>query len=91
MATWEDATSYSRGERRGKVPPRVWTLDTGKISISVHRIHALGTECWFLSCNKIRLKEYQLKSEALDEAQAEAFAIVQSELVDIVASLEASS
>lgn len=79
---WKNITSYSQGQKDRQV-------DTVEIRpsgyrIVVTRLHGLPGK-WFLTCSFFDRKE--LKSEVLEDAQAEAIALVKAQLTAIVKEL----
>lgn len=79
--TWEDTTSYSRGER-GTIEPRAWTISTGdvllRLDVTVTR-HIDYPGEWLLICRQLNVR-HALKSEELEAAKVEALKSVAWEL-----------
>ena len=81
MIEWTDTTSYSQGQR-GKVVPDQWTVESGRISVTVHRYVGCG-DVWFVTCHAIKVMDRELQSEKLSDARIEALAIVKDAVADI--------
>jgi hypothetical protein len=64
---WEDATSYSRGER-GKVEARAWRIPA--LGLTVHRWQ--GLPGWFMTSHLDGLDKRELEAETAHDAKREA-------------------
>jgi hypothetical protein len=79
MATWVDATSYSRDER-GKIEPRTWEHRTRSLRVTVTRHRDCAPDVWLLTCHDVGISLLELKSRGLEEAQTEALVFVRKRL-----------
>jgi hypothetical protein len=83
MNTWEDATSYSRGEKNRT--PSMWRVVTDKgMRVFVHRHIHYAPDQWLLSCYTPDLcQNVVLKSTEADEAKREALDLIQSATMEL--------
>jgi hypothetical protein len=79
---WKNITSYSQGQKDH--PVETTEIRPSGFRIVVTRLRGI-TGKWFLSCEFFDRR--QLTSEALEDAQAEAVALVKERLTAILADL----
>lgn len=70
MATWQDTTSYSQGER-GNVYPREWTISSRRIRLTVHRLHDIPGR-WFATCHEVGIVKKDLHCQDVEDAKVKA-------------------
>ena len=87
MIEWTDTTSYSQGQR-GKVTPSQWTIESGRIAVTIHRYAGCG-DVWFVTCHAIKVVTHELQSEKLSDARIEALAIVKDAVAAIKRDVDA--
>lgn len=86
---WKDESgySYTPGRRRGEVEPSVWGFSTPRVRVSVHRYVGIA-DAWFLSVHgDLHIDRKQLRSTDLEEAKAEALALIESKLAAVMIDL----
>lgn len=64
---WKDTTSYSQGEKRGKVEPRTWEAKIGTVTVTVTKYLGYGDE-WVAHCRPFFDKQPTC-TEDLEEAK----------------------
>ena len=60
-ATWNDSTSYSRGER-GKKQPNAFELDLKALRIFITAGHISYKGTWIMGCHHLSLKEIECRN-----------------------------
>jgi hypothetical protein len=60
-ATWNDSTSYSRGER-GKKQPNAFELDLKELRIFITAGHIYYKGTWIMHCHQLSLKEVECRN-----------------------------
>lgn len=85
---WKDTTTYSRDDKVRK--PSQWTLDTGKLKITVLNAHIYYPNRWVLICYEIGVKCSILKAPIetpLEHIQAAGIRIVRKKVEELLNSL----
>lgn len=77
--TWEDQSSYGRGER-GVVEPTAWALRAGRVRVVVHRHIHYDPDVWLLTCDAASFDNYELDAKEVSAAQTEALGLVAGRL-----------
>lgn len=72
MINWEDATSYSRGDKERI--PSIWHLKVGCLRIAIHRL--IRMEGWFVTCYALDIENNPLCSEDINKAKIEGLQLV---------------
>jgi len=65
---WEDATTYSRGER-GNIEPTAWKIMGKRLSIYITCNHSYYPGEWIMHCFSLGLKEIELGAKDLKQAK----------------------
>lgn len=69
-AVWKDETSYSRGDTKRE--PRVWSIRSGHIQLSIVFGHIYYPEQWVVHCAALGIDTYPLKATKKEPAQSAA-------------------
>lgn len=90
--TWQDTTSYSRGER-GTIEPKEWTLETETLRITIHRHMHHAKDAWVLTVviksSRGRLIDVEpLAGKTRNSAQTEAITATRSKLKELTGDLK---
>lgn len=56
---WEDATSYSQGQR-GNIEPSAWTCSVGHIHIWLGNAHRYYPGIWIMHCHELGFSEKKI-------------------------------
>lgn len=83
MAKWKDATSYSRDDKERI--PRVWKINFGKFTLTVHRHIYYDPKMWLASSD---LFEHREMGEDLEEAKKKAIELLKSKLTTAIKEME---
>lgn len=80
---WEDATSYSQGQK-GKTEPSTWEVKMPALgNVAVTR-WLNDRENWYLHCRQLGIREHLLSSKDLEKAKSEALKVVYDKLTAFV-------
>lgn len=74
---WKDTTSYSQREENRV--PRSWSVDLGKVDVTIYRHIHYPSDVWLLKCNYLGLNR-ELVSQEVEAAKSEAVALVKVEI-----------
>jgi len=95
---WEDATSYSQGER-GRIDPSAWRCSVGHTSIWIGRAHRYYPGEWVMHCHELGFSEKKIGAATdidLAEAKRRALSIASRQakhdaqvLMSVAAQIEA--
>jgi len=78
--TWNDSTSYSRGER-GKKQPTAFELDLKELRIFITAAHIYYKGTWIIGCHQLNLKEVECRDcKTATEAAEYAVNVVKQKL-----------
>lgn len=80
---WTDATSYSRDDTDRK--PTCHRITVGDLRISVTCGHIYHSPNWVMHCGALAIDTKRLQAKTLEEAQAEAIAVVKTTLAKLTA------
>lgn len=69
---WKDNTSYSRGEDYSTRVPRSWVIESGNLSLTIHRHIHYSQDVWLASCYEVGVRGHQLRAKEIGEAREEA-------------------
>lgn len=81
---WNDETSYQRGESNRT--PRTWTARAGRFRITMFRHRHFPADAWLVTCEPL-FDTRQLKATDVEQAKAEAIALVREGLQEAVDAL----
>lgn len=84
LMKWIDETAYSQEELSKtsphKLEPRCWRIQSGKLSLLVHRLHGQPDK-WFLTCRALNVQDLTLGASRIEYAREEALSRIR-ELAD---------
>ena len=72
--TWEDATSYCKGER-GVKAPNAYSVQSGRLRLSICGAHIYDPDHWVVSCHQLGIDVHPLGTNDMPLADAKAAAI----------------
>ncbi len=81
---WEDKSSYSQDKPSGTVKPSIWTIETGSLSITVHRHVHYEKEDWLVSSHEIGIDKDLLSQRDIEKAKEEAIRFVKMKLTILI-------
>lgn len=85
MLEWEDTTGYSQGKER---TPTTWTLNTGRLRITVTCGHIHYKPKWIMHCREIGIDAQGLNATDRFKATHEALVFVGDMLDEMRSSLD---
>jgi len=86
---WVDETGYSQSDKIRV--PRIWTMRSLSLAVSVHRLHGAERDKWYMSCHTLDMVSVPLEQGETRDAQTEALQRVSAritELADAVRAME---
>lgn len=83
---WVDVTSYSQGDKCRV--PQTFSAEAGSLELIVTRWVRGDPTKWYLTCDGIVGNWHELQSVEVEDAKAEAVAIVKSKLKEWLAAME---
>lgn len=73
---WKSNARWNQDVKEGTI----FTLKDDSVSISIHKIHGIGNDKWYLSCRTLGISQFGLNTEDFDLAVEDAKAIIQTKL-----------
>ena len=73
---WRSNARWNQDVNEGTI----FTLKDSKVNISIHKIHGIGNNKWYLSCRTLDISQFGLNTEDFDLAVEDAKIIIQTKL-----------
>lgn len=73
---WKSNARWNQDVNEGTI----FTLKDDSVSISIHKIHGIGNNKWYLSCHTLGISQFGLNTEDFDLAVEDAKVIIQTKL-----------